>query len=97
MLKVIFLIFLTFSVLIAQDQDCNLILKRNEIDPGLKGVKGWKRVCNNDKLDNYLTHKVSVYEKNVICECLTNNVDESREIYLVRSGSTTNPIIGGSE
>ncbi len=97
MKKLVFLLFLTFSVLIAEDQDCAIIFKRNGIDPDLKAIKGWKRVCNNDKLDNYLDHKVSTKEKDVICMCLTNLVDEPREIYLVRSNSATNPLLGGSK
>lgn len=97
MKKVVFLMFLTFSILVAEDQDCNLLFKRNEIDPDLKAAKGWKRVCNNDKLENYLSHKVSLAEKNDLCICLTRNVDEAREIYLVRSNSSTNPLIGGSK
>ncbi len=97
MKKIVFLLFITFSILVADDQDCNLIFKRNEIDPDLKAAKGWKRVCNNDKLENYLTKKVSPGEKAELCMCLTKNVDEAREIYLVRSNSATNPILGGSK
>jgi hypothetical protein len=69
---------------------------RHEIDPDLKAAKGWKRVCNNDKLENYLTKKISSLDKQDLCMCLTFNVEESREIYLVKSSSTI-PILGGSK
>lgn len=97
MKKIVFLLFLTFSILMAEDQECNAIFKRNELDPDLKAAKGWKRVCNNDKLENYLTKKISPSEKSELCGCLTKNVDEVREIYLVRSNSATSPLIGGSK
>lgn len=62
-----------------------------------KLLKVGKRVCNNDKLENYLDKKISLIEKLEICSCLTSGVDESREIYLVKSNTNTNPVTGGSK
>lgn len=97
MKKIVLFIFLTYATLVASDLECKTLYNRNDIDPDLKAVKGWKRVCNNDKLENYLDKKISLIEKLEICSCLTSGVDESREIYLVKSNTNTNPVTGGSK
>lgn len=97
MKKVVLFIFLAFITLKAGDLECKALYLRNELDPDLKAVKGWKRVCNNDKLENYLTKNITPWEKKELCNCLASGVDEDREIYLVKSNTNTNPNLGGSK
>ena len=56
-------------------KECKKALDDLCIDPDIKSVIGWRRVCNNNKLLLYMcegTELVSKHQTEEVCSCLEN-------------------------
>lgn len=80
-MKVIFVLFLTISVGSSKTLPCRDLLRLNNIDPKVKSYRGWRRVCNNDKLFLYTKHKLTKEDKNALCSCFVDS-SKNRDLYL---------------
>lgn len=73
-------LFLTLGCFGSSEGYCNNRLNTLNITPELKSVKGWKRVCNKDSLQDYTDFKLNTSLKREACECLTSKIDIVRNI-----------------
>lgn len=66
--KWVIIVFCLQLSIFAKD-DCIEVLRRYKLDNNIKSFKGWMRVCNNDKLNLYVSTKLTKLEKETICNC----------------------------
>lgn len=85
MKKIILFIFLTFNILKAGNNECYDIYIKYNLDPNIKAIKGWRRICDHDKLDSYLSKNIAPTEKEKLCKCLSSGVNNILELYVVNS------------
>lgn len=53
---------------------CNILYKKYNIDINTKSYKGWKRVCNNNKLFLYSNRNFIPYiDQRTICNCFISH------------------------
>lgn len=94
------LLIASFCIVITlhADQICTDIYNRHGIDKDLKSVKGWKRVCNNEKIQNYTDKVLSKSTADEICSCLMLESENAvRDIYTVRNVNKINLSEGGDK
>lgn len=49
---------------------CKVVMARYEIDPDIKSTKGWRRVANNDNLQDYTDVYILEKDKDILGKCL---------------------------
>lgn len=63
------IITLCLHINVFAKKECSEVLSIYSLDYNTKSFKGWMRVCNNDKLNLYVTTKLTTQEKEIICNC----------------------------
>ncbi len=57
---------------------CDKMMKKYDIDPSIRSIRGWKRTINNDQLSLYIKD-ISIYDKKIVGQCLISkgfNIDK---------------------
>ena len=71
MKKVVVGTFFYIIISLHADQTCDLLYDEYNISKDLKSIKGWSRVCVNNKLQNYTDITLNKHIINRICMCLS--------------------------
>jgi len=80
MYKYIVVLIMT-SILNANN--CDAIIEKTRIDFTIKTVRGWVRVCNNNKLKHYLPNELIISDEEIheVCSCISKlNISTDRSI-----------------
>jgi len=48
---------------------CDKMMRKYDIDPSIRSIRGWKRTINNDQLSLYIKD-ISIYDKKIVGRCL---------------------------
>lgn len=78
------LLFIIFTNIAIASELCKEIFSFYNIKENIKTYKGWMRVCNNDKIELYIDEPISIYDKEQICQCFTDDTKD-RDIQTIRS------------
>ena len=74
--KFMLFLLLTTTPSYCYDNNCIKIIKKTKIDPNIKSINGWNRVCRNGNIKYFLDNECHKYIKN-ICKCFKKELENS--------------------